>query len=199
MGILNITAIKIDWSKVILHDPNDPAVSDGANGYLIEDILEQHGFPVNRTATTDLPGLEVKTKLIGNGSSWTIGRMTYLDITRTKWEDSSVRKKIQKQFQVLYAQNPITLTYEVKDARVVDFTHAIIQRELKKAYESCRRQLIHNSNKNHETVKSNDYSFEYRPSKSGRGSSYSFRITTSGMKKLVATSNLLANGIFDFI
>lgn len=198
MGILNITDIKIDWSGVVLHDPNDPLLNDGANGYLIEDILESHGFPISRNSTTDLPGIEVKTKLIGNSCSWTIGRMTYLDITRTSWLDSSVRKKIQRQYQVLYRQNPITLVYEVKSARVVDFTHPIIQREIQAGYDSCRKQLIANGSSSHQTVKDGPYSFEYRPDKNGKGQSYSFRITSSGMKKLIASIDTLSTGMFEF-
>ena len=197
MGILNITNINIDWSGVILHDPKDPSLPDGANGYLIEDILEAHGFPINRTATTDLPGIEVKTKLLGNGCSWTIGRMTYSEITRSSWKEASVRKKIQRQYQVLYAQNPITLLYGVKKARVVDFTHPTVQRQLQAAYDSCRKQLIANGSTDHQTVKEGDYSFEYRPNKNGGGESYSFRITASGMKKLITTINLLNNEIFE--
>lgn len=190
-GILNITDINIDWSNVVLYDPNDPSVPDGANGYLVEDILESYGFPINRNATTDLPGIEVKTKLVGNGCSWTVGRMTYLDITRNSWLTASVRKKIQRQYQVLYAKNPTTLEHKVVKARVVDFTHPTVQREIQAAYDSCRKQLIAIGPSNHQTVKSGDFCFEYRPNKKGGGESYSFRITSNGMKKLIGTINML--------
>lgn len=197
-GILNIIDIKIDWSNVTLYDPDDPLVQDGANGYLVEDILESHGFPISRNATTDLPGIEVKTKRVGNSCSWTIGRMTYADITRSDWLNASVRKKIQRQYQVLYAKNPITLEYKVRDARVVDFTHPVVQREIQAAYDNCRKQLITNGSNNHQTVKSGNYSFEYRPNKNGGGQSYSFRITTSGMNKLIKTISLLSTNMFEF-
>jgi len=198
MGILNIKDITVDWSGVVLHDPDDDSVTDGANGYLIEDILEQYGFPINRSSTTDLPGIEVKTKCTDKNSDWTIGRMTYLDITRTKWEDSTISKKMQRQYQVLYAKNPFTLQYKVTDARVVDFTYSIIQRELKAAYDDLRHRLVNLPSGVHETVLSGNYKFEYRPNKQGGGQSYSFRITVGRMQKLVDTSNRLSVGMFEF-
>lgn len=198
-GNLKIVNINIDWSDIDLHDPDDPSVPDGANGRLIEDILERYGFPINRGSGTDLPGIEVKTKCTDKSSKWTIGRMTYTDIIKSSWENSTVRTKIQKQYQVLYAKNNITGTYKVTSAMVVDFTHPEIQGEMEAAYESCRKQMIYTGSSPCKSVTEGPFTFEYRPNSKGRGESYSFRISITGMKKLVGTGNALTNGLFEIL
>lgn len=191
MSRTKIKNINVDWSTVKLNNPKE--TTDGSNGHLIENVLEDMGFPVDRSATTDLPGMEVKSKSVHSGSDWSIGRMTYQNIVQTPWADSSVKEKIQRQYQLSIAENPHDASGVVTGAKVVDFTHHLIQDELEAAYEDCRQQLISNGASNHCTVKSDIGYFEYKI-----GTSYQFRIRNASMKKLVSIASATTNSLFKF-
>lgn len=198
MGELKITDIKMDWSNIQLHDPDDKSLGDGANGYLVEDILERAGLPIDREDTTDLPGMEVKTMTEKPKSPHTIGRMTYNKIVKTPWSKSPVKKKMDRQYQVVIAKSPVTGQGRVKEDRVVNYNHPSVQRELESAYEDCRRQLAAIGPNNHATVKSGPAIFEYRPNKSGGGNGYQFRLSVKGMRNLTGAARAAANDLFDF-
>lgn len=188
----------MDWSNVKLHDPEDRSLGDGANGYLVEDILEQSGFPIDREDTTDLPGIEVKTMVEKPKSSHTVGRMTYNKIVKTPWAKSAVKKKLDRQYQIIIAKSPVDGSGRVKEDRVVNYDHPAVQRELEAAYEDCRRQLTENGPNNHMTVKSGPAIFEYRPNKSGGGNGYQFRLSVKGMRNLTGLALAAAHPSFEF-
>jgi hypothetical protein len=191
MSRTKIKNINVDWSTIKLNNPKE--TTDGSNGHLIENVLEDMGFPVDRSATTDLPGMEVKSKSLHSGADWSIGRMTYNDIAQTKWSNSSVKEKMQRQYQLTIAENPYDSSGIVTGAVVVDFTHHVIQAELETAYEDCRQQLITNGSSDHATVKSDISYFEYKV-----GNSYQFRIRHASMKKLVSMAHATSNSLFTF-
>jgi hypothetical protein len=190
MSNVKVKNINVDWSLVKLNNPKETI--DGSNGHLVENVLEDIGFPLDRVATTDLPGMEVKSKSKYSKTSWTIGRMTYNKIVNTPWADSPIKEKMQKQYQLIISEKTYDASGVITDAKVVDFTFHEIQKILEKAYENCRQQLINNSG-NHGTVKSDIAYFEYR-----KGNSYQFRIKNSSMKNLVSQASALSNPLFDF-
>ena len=191
MSVVKVKNINADWSSLKLNNPKETI--DGSNGHLIENALEDMGFPIDRSATTDLPGMEIKSKSRHSSADWSIGRMTYDAIVNTSWADSPVKEKMQRQYQLTVAENPYDLSGVITNAKVVDFTNHRIQEKLEEAYEDCRRQLIDNDSGNHFTVKSTIAYFEYKI-----GNSYQFRIRNSSMKKLVSLANAASNPLFDF-
>jgi hypothetical protein len=191
MSNVRVKNINVDLSTVTLNNPKE--TTDGSNGQLIENALEDMGFPVDRSATTDLPGMEIKSKSLYSSADWSIGRMTYAAIVNTPWADSTVKEKMQKHYQVTIAENPSDASGVVTNAKVVDFTNSGIQKKLEEAYEDCRRQLVENDSGNHFTVKSTIAYFEHKI-----GNSYQFRIRNSSMKKLVSLANAASNPLFDF-
>lgn len=193
MSNVRVKNINVDLSAVKLNNPKE--TTDGSNGRLIEDALEDMGFPINRSATTDLPHCEVKTKSKHSKADWSIGRMTYDAIVKTPWACSSVREKMQRQYQVTIAENPSDASGVVVSAGVIDFSCNTIQEKLEAAYEDCRKQLIDNGPYNHGTVKSTltvAY-FEYKT-----GNSYQFRIKNASMRMLKSIATASANPLFDF-
>jgi hypothetical protein len=191
MSNARVKHINVDLSAVTLNNPKE--TTDGSNGQLIENALEDMGFPIDRSATTDLPGMEVKSKSMHSSADWSIGRMTYAAIVNTPWADSTVKKKMQRQYQVTIAENPSDASGVVTSAKVVDFTNPKIQEKLEAAYEDCRQQLIDSGSYKHGTVRSDIAYFEYKI-----GNSYQFRIKNAKMKQLISIASAESNPLFDF-
>lgn len=191
MSNVRVKNINVDLSAVKLNNPKE--TTDGSNGRLIEDALEDMGFPIDRSATTDLPKCEVKTKSKYSKADWSIGRMTYDAIVKTPWARSTIREKMQRQYQVTIAENPSDASGVVTNATVIDFSCSNIQNQLEAAYEDCRQKLIDSGSYKHGTVRSDIAYFEYKI-----GNSYQFRIKNSKMKQLTSIASAESNPLFDF-
>lgn len=188
---VKIKDLKVDLSKIQFQDPSK--VTDGVNGKMLEAGMMQQGYNIDTTGTTDLPGLEIKSRGSKTNAKHTIGTMTYDDILKTPYDQTTFKQKLQTQYRVtIKAENSAT-------GRVVHLDNEEIQKNFREAYESCRSQLAAQGQIiQGQTIKGGKYgSLEHKPSKSGTSRSYAFRIPDSGMKKQLQTENMLARG-FEF-
>lgn len=187
-----IKSLKVDLSKVKFEDPSK--VNDGRNGKILESAMIDQGFQIDQNGTIDIPKLdiEIKTRKADTHSMHTIGTMTYDSILTTKWADSPIKQKIQRQYRVtIYSEDSAT-------GRVVDLSHPAIQKELEQAYEKCRMILQLSNRLLQGTIKGGQYGcLEHKPGKTGNGKSYAFRIPNSGMTKLLNLANLTNNPLFE--
>ena len=196
--------VKIKSLKVNLADAGfvDPAkVNDGTNGKILEQIMIKQGFPIDQSGTVDLPGgIEVKTRKSTTGAMHTVGTMTYDDIIKTPWNQTTFKQKLQKQYRVTIHKNELTGQIDTFD-KVVDFSDPEIQKLLEEAYEKNRLYLILQNRiiKGQTiTVGGQFGKLEHKPGPSGTGKSYAMRIPDSGMKKIIKIANSTANTLFEW-
>ncbi len=188
-----IKSLKVNLSEVPFVDPKN--VRDGTNGKILETAMIKQGFPIDKTATVDLPtaNVEIKTRKASSKSNHTVGTMTFDDIINTPWDETPFKQKLQQQYRV-----------KIKDAKtasgkMVDFSHEIIQNDFREAYEICRTQLKLNGKTLYtgETIKGTQYGcLEHKPGPSKNGKSYAFRITDAGMKKAENLAHIMSSGYF---
>ncbi len=202
-GNVMVKTLKVDLSNVNFSDPEK--VTDGRNGKILENAMREQGFPIDPTATVDLPGInknspgiEVKSRSKTTGSMHTVGTMTYDDIIDTVWSESKFKEKLQQQWRVEIANNSITGKIDATGS-MVDLTHPDIQNLFKEAYENCRAQLAAQGKIiKGQTIRSGQYGvLEHKPTKKGTGKSYAMRIPHSGMKKVLNLANSTYNQLFE--
>ena len=202
-GNIMVKTLKVDLSKVNFSNPEK--VTDGRNGKILEIAMRDQGFPVDSTATVDLPGvnqnspgIEVKSRSKTSSSMHTVGTMTFNDIINTNWNDTPFKQKLLQQWRVVISNNPITGEIDA-NGHMVDFTHQDIQKLFEEAYEKCRAKLaIQNAIIPGQTIRGGQYGvLEHKPNKSGGGSSYAMRIPDSGMKKVLTIANSTYNKLFE--
>lgn len=185
-----LKSLKVDLSKIVFNDPQ--TVTDGTNGHILEDGMRAQGYPIDSRAPVDLPIAEVKSRSAFTNSMHTEGSITYEKVLSTAYDDTLIKQKLQVQYQVIIA------AANKASGKVVDFTAEEIQRHIRAAYENCRSQIKANNGLLRGTVKGGQFGcLEHKPGTSGKGKSYAFRIPHSGMKKLLATSNMIDLG-FEF-
>lgn len=189
---VKIKSLKVDLSKIEFQDPDK--VNDGVNGKLLESAMIEQGFKISQHDTTDLPGIEIKSRGARTNAKHTIGTMTYDDILKTPYDQTTFKQKLQVQYRVTIKAS------DSASGHVVDFSDEEIQRYFREAYESCRSQLAAQGKIiEGQTIKGGQYgSLEHKPSKTGNSTSYAFRVPNSGMKKQLQTENLLSKG-FEFV
>jgi hypothetical protein len=161
----------------------------GNVGKEIEDKLEQYGFEINRGPGTDLPGLEVKTRKENSSSAHTVGTMTAQAIKNTHWHSSPVRNKIQRQYRVSYNDDGNIVT----GAETIDFSSSYIQKQLERSYESARAKIISSDSASY--IRGDDDCIGYFEKKTG--TSYAFRISHAGMKKIISVTKNKFSEIFE--
>ena len=190
---VKIKSLKVDLTKVPFKDPKK--VNDGTNGKILEQAMIKQGFPIDRTGTVDLPSIdvEVKSRSASTKSMHTQGTMTYEDIIKTPWDQTTFKQKLQKQYQVTIKGT------NNANGIVEDFTDPEIQKKFETDYENCRSKLTAQGGIiKGQTISGGEYMvLEHKPGPSGTGTSYACRIRHAGMKKIWGLTNILGNPLFE--
>lgn len=164
-----------------------PNKTEGQAGRYVEDLLESAGITIDRTATTDNPMFEVKTRDLDSTSPQTVGGMSLAKIKRTAWKNSTVFEKIQQQFRVK-TQNNIVVSNEM-----YDFSGWCVQSLLEEAYEAARKVII-NGNEN-DYIYGTRYGYFERTNKKSR--TWCFRINHRAMQQLENCAKSKFNELFE--
>ena len=157
-----------------------PKLDSGNIGRLVEQVLEEVGYKLNKGAGPDLPQweVEIKSTVWPTHSARSIGLMSFDDIVNTSYENSLIYKKLQQQFVVKHCRTTMVIT----EAKMYDFRDSEIQAKFKDAYESTRSILA--------TYQPGHYPKEVKvKDKSGywehkNSNSFQFRIQPAAMKKI---------------
>lgn len=166
-----------------------PDKKDGQAGRYIEDLLEDAGFIINRSATTDNPFFEVKSRDLDSTSPQTVGGMTLDNIKVTEWEDSPIYEKIQQQYRVKTQNNVVV------ESEVYDFSGWAAQSLLKEAYEAGRTQIIKGNTNNY--IYGSKYGYFERTNKDS--TTWCFRINHGAMQQLEALAKSTFDSLFEVI
>ena len=134
---MKITALKKAQEKLI--GMKVPKLDSGNIGRLVEKVLEEVGYKINKGAGVDIPelGVEIKTTVIPTHSARSIGTMTFSDIIENSYENSIICKKLQQQFVIRHCPTLMQIT----EAKMYDFRDPTLQAKFKDAYESTRKVL----------------------------------------------------------
>ena len=156
--------------KSVPHNKDD----NGTTGRFIEDELEKEGHIIDRSES--VPDLidyevEVKSRLIGSKSPWTIGSMNRATIENTPYEESLVYKKIQNVLIVDHNNE------EVRQADTYPLYDTFIQDKIKEAYEKSRKIIIQGGD-----GYVRDSKYGYFEKIKGRKNQFKFRIPDNIMK-----------------
>jgi hypothetical protein len=193
-----IKSLKVNLSDAGFVDPSK--VNDGTNGKILEQVMINQGFPVDQSGIVDLPGgIEIKSRKSTTESMHTVGTMTYDDIVRTPWHQTTFKQKLQKQYRVTIHKNELTDEIDTFD-KIVDFSNPEIQSKLEEAYERNRLYLMiqHGIIKGQTVKAGGQYGkLEHKPGPSGTGKSYALRIPNSGMKKLIVMATSTYYSMFE--
>ena len=168
-----IKEIKTDFRGIPLPDHS-------TQGREFENILANKGHPVTQGQGPDYPeyDLEVKTKDTESKSANSVGSMTSKKIKVTPYPNSSIAKKIQRQFRVKIKDGVIVST------KVYDFSAPFIQEIIKEAYETARAKIIAGNTDSYIPGTTFGY-FEQKKLSGGKlTNSWAFRIPVGSMKKL---------------
>lgn len=191
---VRVKSLKVDLSKVPFKDPSK--VNDGTNGKILEQAMKKQGFPIDSKGTVDLPSIDVEIKTRSNQTNapHTVGTMTFDDIINTPWDETPFKQKLQKQYRVTIKEDASA------SGKVVDLSHPKIQKHFKEAYENCQGRLkAQGTIIVGQTISGGQYGMlEHKPGPTKTGKSFAMRIPNSGMKKILGTSGMLENGLFDF-
>jgi hypothetical protein len=164
-----------------------PDKTDGQAGRYVEDLLESTGILINRTATTDNPFFEVKTRDLDSTSPQTVGGMTLANIKRTEWKDSTVYEKIQQQYRVK-TQNNVVVSNEM-----YDFSGWCVQSLLEEAYEAARKEIIIGNENDY--IYGTKYGYFERTNKKSK--TWCFRINHEAMQTLENLAKSKFNELFE--
>ena len=160
-------------------------------GRHFENVLEEHGHYVNRSAGVDLVALdtEVKTKDINSNSPWSIAAMTTDDVIHTSYKDSPVYEKMQRHLQQQHDKYGNTY-----GSKVYDFSHKQTQNKIEQSYEACRRELteryINGTASGWNNTKTHGIGCFQREKLEGQWrEQWRFRISVNGMKNLISVAD----------
>lgn len=201
--------------------PEPDKKNDGHIGNYIDNYLKEQMNIHNPNAPVDLAslGIEVKSKKIDTGSSWSIGTITVNDIINTSYVDSKIYKKLQA---LLLVTTDIDFRI-VKEVELHYFDNDEIQSLLDKSYEKAREEIrkhvLQNvttayelgkvsgkvdltslSNLSTDGIKWSRFKgkygyFEYRP----KEGNLVFRLTKTQLKNLICISQFLKNENFELL
>jgi len=162
----------------------------GEIGRMIEDMMSEADYPINRDDTVDLGelGIEVKSRKIGSIAAHTIGTMTVEDILKTPYEFSPIFKKVQTQYRVKHDE------IVVREAEVFDFTDPYIQDKIKQAYEYGRKLM--SEGKFDQLCLINGTWWGYWEKKNGN--SYAFRIRDKAMRGMEDSKYSSFSDLYEF-
>lgn len=157
-----------------------PKQQNGNVGRFIESELQQHGHIVNKGKGVDLPEeeLEVKTRKTESTSAHTIGSMTSENIKSTKWKDTDLKKKCQRQYRVSYSDEESV----VKEGQIYDLTDPYIQEKFEEAYEAGRKLIIEGADGNY--IRGSKWGYFEKQT----DNSYQYRIPHSSMKTILSAA-----------
>lgn len=172
-----------------------PEQKNGNVGHLVEDVMAEVGYPIDRRATVDLPDLkvEVKTRTAEATSAHAIGSMTVNDIINTSYQTSPVKDKFQQQFRVTHSST----FREVTSAKIYDFSDTYIQGLVERDYEAGRAifaNLQKNGNSYPKYVRGANTDFYWEKKDCN---SYAFRASDSAMKSYEAMATSTFNSLFE--
>lgn len=172
-----------------------PKQKNGNIGHLVEDVMADAGYPIDRQATVDLPALkvEVKTRTAEATSAHAIGSMTIDDIINTPYQNSPVKDKFQQQFRVTHSDT----FREVTSAKIYDFSDTYIQGLVERDYEAGRAifaELQKNNDKYPKYVRGANTDFYWEKKESN---SYAFRVSDSAMKEFEGMATSTFNSLFE--
>ena len=157
-------------------------------------------------------GIEVKTQDIHTGSNWTIGTMTFADLVKTPYEESSLYEKLQALFLVRY-DNELQI---ITDSNLHYMDNDEVQGIFKEAYETARREAIAYLLNFKESLAQRmvvfgdekitfagslqfkgtpGYCFEFTNS----GTSFKFRVSNKAMKRATKLATANNTGLFEFV
>lgn len=113
----------------------------GKVGMIIEDILQDRGYQMNRGPGIDMvnEGLEVKSRNEDSTSNHSIGSMSAQSIINTPWKGSEMQKKTKRQLRVKWKDDNGAAI--VTESKVYDFSKNHIQSRLEQDYEHVREEL----------------------------------------------------------
>lgn len=119
--------------------PLPEKVNDNDHGHYVEDLMESAGNVIDRAGTLDLPKAkrDIKSHDIYSNASYTQGSITLNNMSKTKWKNTNIYKKVQVQEIVLTD----TTFNEVRSSFKVDMRDSEIQRKFKEDYKHIRREI----------------------------------------------------------
>jgi len=184
--MIKVKNLKLKTSLVGERVPNK---TDGLAGRYIENLLEHAGIEINRSATTDNPFFEVKSRDLDSTSPQTVGGMTLNNIKVTAWEDSSICEKIQHQYRVKTQNNVIV------ESEIYDFSGWAAQSLLKEAYENGRQDIINGNTNNY--IYGGKFGYFERTNKDSN--TWCFRINHGAMQQLEQLAKSNFNNLFEIV
>jgi len=188
-----ITALK--KAETALVGMSVPKQQNDNVGHLVEDVMADEGYPINRRATVDLPSLkvEVKTRTAEATSAHAIGSMTVSDIINTPYRYSPMKDKFQQQFRVTHSDT----FREVTRAKIYDFSDNYIQGLVERDYEAGRAifaDLQKNGYKYPKYVRGDNTDFYWEKKDCN---SYALRVSDSAMKEYEGMATSAFNSLFE--
>ena len=169
-----------------------PPQKNGNVGILVEDMLEELGYTINRGAGCDLKimGVEIKTRTIEATSAQSIGSMTPADIIATPYDLSPIKAKFQQQFRVHHSIERGCIV----SAKMYDFRGDYFQNRMRDAYESAREMFANGAFANY--VRGDEACGYFEKTVSGRNS-YDFRLPSNVMEAFEATCDSTFDSMFE--
>ena len=172
-----------------------PEQKNGNVGHLVEDVMTEVGYPIDRQATVDLPDLkvEVKTRTAEATSAHAVGSMTVNDIIATPYQSSTVKEKFQQQYRVTHSGT----FREVTSAKIYDFSDTYIQGLVERDYEAGRAifaEIQKNGSSYPKYVRGANTDFYWEKKD---GNSYAFRASDSAMKGFEGMATSTFNSLFE--
>lgn len=174
-----------------------PEQKNGNVGLLVEDVLIDIGYPLDKQATVDIEELQVecKTRTKEARSALQIGTMTVNDIINTPYHSSSIKEKFQQQFRVIHSD----IFRIITSARIYDFSDSYIQKLVERDYELGRQKFIEFKDNDAEYpnyVRGENADFYWEKKEHN---SYEFRASKSAMQQYeqLANSTPIFNSLFE--
>jgi hypothetical protein len=170
---------------VLPFKPKNP----GANGLMVEDLVENLGYALNRGTGIDLPtlGWEIKSKNKYSGSKYKIATENYNSIIHTPYRLSNIFDKFQKHLHMVFDHSNVLCRIEL-----IDFTADEIQKFIELDYTNGQQQLISSGNQLKSTLQSGGYITVFEKTHSDRIDAYDFRVSVKGYKGLINKSRTLS-------
>jgi len=193
MKKIKVTALKKATTALV--GMRVPEQKNGNIGHIVEDVMYDAGYPVDKHSTVDIPKLniEIKSRTAEATSAHAIGSMTIQDIIGTEYKNSPIKEKFQQQFRVTHSDT----FREVLSAKMYDFSDPYIQQLIEKGYESGRAifaKLQKDNNGYPNYVRGEDTDFYWEKKESN---SYAFRLSNSAMKKYEHMATSTFNSLFE--
>ena len=191
---MNYTIRNLKKAEQILTGMTVPKEYYGNVGKLVEDVMENAGYPINRGLGPDLIvlGVEIKTRKIEASAAHTIGKMKKDDIIAMPWESSRVFQKFQQQFRVYYSDTDNVIV----SAKMYDFRNEETQKIIKHSYESARVKIASGIDSRY--IRGDDAWGYFENTISRYPDLMDFRFPDNHMKELEALSVSTFHDLFEY-